>query len=122
VITEVPVTATVAVPARLGLARAAALLALGSAGIHLLLVNASSLGALVMAGMALVCLPCAWHLWRAPTPGVWAVTAALDVGMLTLHAPMLAVHAHGATGTLMWLGVALVVGQLALAAAAALRR
>ena len=107
------------------LARTAAVLAVASAVTHLLLVSSSSIGTAVMAAMALACLPCAWHLWRSPTGAVWAMTAAVDLGMLAVHAPMLATssHHHGGSATsLMWLGVGLVVGQLVLAAAAALRR
>ena len=62
-------------PLALGLGRSAAVLALASAAVHVLLFDASSTGSLAMAGMALACLPCAWHLWRAPTPGVWGMTA-----------------------------------------------
>jgi hypothetical protein len=107
------------------LARIAAVLAVASAVVHLLLVNSSSLGTAVMAAMALACLPCAWHLWRSPSSAVWAMTAGVDAGMLAVHAPMLAGPSHhGATSpaSLMWLGVALVITQLALAAAATLRR
>jgi hypothetical protein len=119
-----------AAPARVRLtrpvvARAAAVLAVTSAGVHLLLVSSSSLGTAVMAAMALACLPCAWHLWRSPSGAVWAMTAGVDAGMLAVHAPMLATPSHHGAGTptaLMWLGVGLVVAQLALAAAAALRR
>ena len=110
---------------RTALARTAAVLAVASAVTHLLLVSSSSLGTAVMAAMALACLPCAWHLWRAPTGAVWALTAAVDLGMLAVHAPMLAASSHhrvGSAASLMWLGVGLVVGQLVLAAAAALRR
>jgi hypothetical protein len=108
------------------LGRAAALLALGSALVHLALVDATDLGSLAMVGMALACLPCAWHLWRAPTAGVWSLTATVDATMLTLHAQMLgAGHgsmAHGTTPLAGLLGLALVLGQLALAGLAALRR
>ena len=112
------------VPIRTVLARTAAVLAVASAGVHLLLVSSSSLGTAAMAAMALACLPCAWHLWRAPSGAVWAMTAGVDAGMLAVHAPMLATHGHhaGSATSLVWLGVVLVVGQLALAAAAALRR
>ena len=121
---------TTAAPAHLdltrtALARAAALLAVASAGVHLLLVSSTSLGSAVMAAMALACLPCAWHLWRSPSGSVWALTALVDAGMLAVHAPMLATPAHhgGESATsLMWLGVGLVVAQLALAAVAAVRR
>ncbi|WP_097185912.1 hypothetical protein [Blastococcus haudaquaticus] len=110
------------------LGRAAAVLAVGSALVHLLLVDLTALGSLAMVGMALVCLPCAWHLWRHPTGSVWALTAAADAAMLVLHAQMLsapAEHVHpGAAGpgTLMWSGLALVAAQLLLAALAAVRR
>jgi hypothetical protein len=116
-------TTAVAAPARPDLARIAAVLAVASAGVHLLLISASSLGTAVMAAMALVCLPCAWHLWRSPTGAVWGLTATVDAGMIALHAPMLATHhAHGAHTPLMWLGLGLVAGQLVLAGLAAVRR
>ncbi len=88
-----------------------------------LLVDATSLGALVMAGMALACLPCAAHLWRAPTGGVWGVVAAVDAAMLALHAQVLAgVHHASHASSLMWLGLVLVLAQLSLAGVAAVRR
>ena len=118
-----------AVPARVrpGLGRLAAGLTAASAVVHLLLLDASSLGALAMAGMALACLPCAGHLWRSPTASVWGLTAALDAAMLGLHAQMLAsasVHGHHgpSVGGLMWLGLGLVGAQLLVAGAAVLRR
>jgi hypothetical protein len=114
---------TAAVPAvrAPALGRVAAVLALGSAVVHLLLVDAAALGSLVMVGMAAACLPCAWRLWRAPTAAVWGMTAALDAAMLGLHAQMLGTeHHHGPPA--MWLGLALVAAQLALAGAAALHR
>jgi hypothetical protein len=107
------------------LGKLAALLGLTSAAVHVLLLDTASLGSLAMIGMALVCLPCAWHLWRHPTPVVWATTATLDAAMLLLHAQMVVGvthHAHGGPTALMWTGLALVTSQLALAGAAALRR
>jgi hypothetical protein len=97
--------------------------------VHLLQVDGAALGSLLVAAMALACLPCAWHLWRSPTPGVWAMTAALDVGMLLVHAQMLSGAqtmpgmAHG-TGSspLVAVGLAVVATQLVLAAAAGLVR
>ncbi|MCZ2817926.1 hypothetical protein [Modestobacter sp. VKM Ac-2984] len=113
-------------PRALALGRVAAGLALASALVHLLLLD-SSLGSVAMLGMAAACLPCAWHLWRNPTGPVWRFTALVDAAMLVLHAQMLGEssgHAHhgGASPSLMWLGLALVGGQLALAGAAAVRR
>ena len=119
------VTAARLPAARTVLARAAAVLALASAGVHLLLVSSSSLGTAVMAAMAIACLPCAWHLWRSPSGAVWAMTALVDAGMLALHAPTAATPIHHGTGpahSLMWLGVGLIAAQLTLAAVAAFRR
>src|SRR5881275_2829528 len=110
------------------LGKVAAGFALASAVVHLLLLDAASLGSIVMVGMALACLPCAWHLWRHPTRGVWGMTAAVDAGMLVLHAQMLTTVTHHAPGApaaqhgLMWTGLGLVTSQLALAGVAALRR
>ena len=110
----------------LALGRTAAVLALCSALVHLLLLDAGSLGSVVMVGMAAACLPCAWHLWRSPTGSVWRVTAGVDAAMLVLHVQLLGAGEHmhhtGAPSPLMWLGLALVSGQLVLAGAAALRR
>jgi hypothetical protein len=110
------------------LGRVVAVLALGSALVHLLLVDPSTLGSLAMLGMALACLPCAWHLWTGPTGRVWALTATADAAMLALHAQMLepqsghqhmAAMTHQATG-LVAVGLVLVAGQLALAGVSAL--
>jgi hypothetical protein len=112
------------------LGRAAAALALVTVVVHALVLDPGSLASLVMAGAAVACLPCAWHLWRRPTAAVWAMTAAVDGAMLLLHTQMLATaggHAmpmhHGTRiGGLMWLGLGLVLAQLCLAGVAALRR
>ncbi len=107
------------------LGRTAALLALGSAAVHLLLLDPGTLGSVAMLGMALACVPCAWHLWHAPMGSTWAATAGLDVAMLVLHAQLLAPdaghgHAHGAgsPAALPWVGLGLLVGQLVLAGVA----
>ncbi|SDP42790.1 hypothetical protein SAMN05660199_03897 [Klenkia soli] len=118
-------TAAAAVPVRaLALGRAAAVLAVGSAAVHLLLAATGELSALAMAAMALACLPCAVHLWRAPTASVWGLTALVDLGMLAVHAPMVlgegAMHVH--VGAPAVAGLVLVVAQLLLAGVALLRR
>jgi hypothetical protein len=107
------------------LGRVAAILALASATLHLALLDASSLGSFAMVGMALACLPCAWHLWRGPTAGVWCMTAGLDVAMLLIHAQMLAGPAmmsmpgHSRRPSeLLALGLGVVGAQLVLAAGA----
>jgi hypothetical protein len=108
------------------LGRVAAILALVSASLHLALLDASSLGSFAMVGMALACLPCAWHLWRGPTAGVWGMTAGLDVAMLLVHAQMLAAPSamasmHGGRPSgLVASGLGVVSGQLVLAAVAGL--
>lgn len=106
------------------LGRLAAILALVSASLHLALLDASSLGSFAMLAMALACLPCAWHLWRGPTVGVWSMTAGLDVAMLIVHAQMLApamapMPGHvGRPSELVALGLGVVGAQLVLAAGA----
>lgn len=116
-------------PGALLLGRAAAVLALASAVVHLSLLDAGSLGSVAMLLMAAACLPCAWHLWRTPTGSVWRVTAMVDTAMLVLHAQLLGDPAHGsmagmghAPGPLPWLGLSLVAAQVVLAGAALLRR
>ncbi len=124
--------------ARLGPGRVAAVLAVGSASVHLVLAGSGALSALLMAGMALACLPCGWHLWRSASASVWALTAAVDVGMLAVHAPMvLGGGSHPdmqMTGMQMtgmgtagpsawaWAGLVLVTAQLALAGGVLVRR
>jgi hypothetical protein len=109
---------------RSALGRLAAVLALGSASVHPLLLDTTSLGSLAMVGLALLCLPCAWHLWRSPSGRVWALAAAMDVAMLAVHTQLLAGSGHAGHGgpPLGWLALGLVTGQLALAGCAALRR
>ena len=115
----------VARPGALALGRVAAVLVAISAVVHVLQADAASLAGLLMPVMALACLPCAWHLWRAPTAAVWGMTAALDVGMLLVHATLMAGggmamhHSTAAPGTLVWAGLVLAGAQLALATVAA---
>ena len=118
----VPHDGAVVPPGVRTLGRTAAVLALGSSAVHVLLADVASLGSLAMLVMALACLPCAWHLWRQPAGGVWGATATVDAAMLVLHLQMLAPgsgHAHP-PGPLMWVGLGLVAGQLATAALAGL--
>ena len=112
-------------PSAGALGRVAAALAGASATVHPLQVTPDSLASLATAVMALACLPCAWHLWRTPTPQVWRLTAAIDVGMLLVHATLMSGatahsdhHGGAAPPGLMWVGIFLVLGQLVLALAA----
>jgi hypothetical protein len=114
-------------PGALALGRVAAALTAASAVVHVLQATATSLAALVMALMAVACLPCAWHLWRSPTASVWGLTALLDVTMLLLHLQLLADgtpqgHHAGSAGGLMWTGLALAAGSLSVSAVALIRR
>lgn len=116
------------------LGRAAAVLTLTSATVHVGMADLADLGSLALLGMALVCLPCAWHLWRCPTARVWGLTATLDATMLVLHlqghataaatGSLHAAHAGAAPATagLMWLAMALVGSQLVVAGLAAVSR
>jgi hypothetical protein len=109
------------------LGRVAAPVALASATVHLALLDPSSLTSLLMLAMAAVCLPCAWHQWRLPTAAVWRMTAVVDAVMLVAHVQMLGgagtgPHLHTGPQPLMWLGLGLVVAQLALAGSALLCR
>ena len=121
-------TVLLAPPRALALGRVAAGLAVASAVVHLLLLDAGSLSSLAMVAMAAVCLPCAVHLWRSPSASVWRFTALVDATMLVVHLQMLEEPAMDMPGMahgpdpLMWLGLGLVVAQLALAGVAALRR
>jgi hypothetical protein len=118
----------VARPGALALGRVAAVLVATSAVVHLLQADTASLAGLLMPVMALACLPCAWHLWRAPTGAVWGMTAALDAGMVLVHATaaagggMAMHHSPSGPGTLVWAGLVLAGAQLALAALAVLAR
>src|SRR4051794_41200489 len=85
---EAPGT-VVALPRAALLGKVAAVLGLASAAVQLLLLDAASLGSRVMVGMALVCLPCTWHLWRRPTLAVWGTTPTIDAAMLLTHAQLL---------------------------------
>jgi hypothetical protein len=119
-------------PKALALGRAGAALTGASAVVHVLQATSSSLAGLVMALMALACLPCAWHLWRSPTAGVWKLTALLDVTMLLLHVQVMAGSAStvptahldhgGSPGGLMWTGLALAATSLSVCAVALTRR
>ena len=100
-----------------------AVLAVASALVHVLQADASSLGSVAMLGMALACLPCAWHLWRSPTAAVWGMTAALDVAMLAVHAQLVAgASGHAHHGAPVWPALALVGSQLVVAGIATFRR
>lgn len=77
------------------LRRCLAVLAVGSAVLHLLMLGHGPLWlSMLMAGLAVVCFPCAGHLWRGPSPRAWAIVGTMNVGMLLIHLGMLT---HGRT-------------------------
>jgi peptidoglycan/LPS O-acetylase OafA/YrhL len=94
----------------------AALLALASAGVHVLALATgdppSPAQVLVLLGMALACLPCAVHLALLPRRRTWVQAAAVSAAMVVAH-PLAAAaggHAHhGAAPGGGVLGVAMVV-------------
>src|SRR5689334_9388540 len=71
------------------LGRVAAPLMPASAVVHVLLLDAASLGSILMALMAAACLPCAWQLWRNATARAWRFVAAMEGTMLVLHLQMI---------------------------------
>lgn len=75
--------------------RVAALGAAASGLQHLVMLSQGHhLGAaLLMAAMAIVCLPCAGHLWRAASMRSWTMIAVMNAAMLATHLGMLAGNA-----------------------------
>ncbi|WP_218219953.1 hypothetical protein [Nesterenkonia sp. Act20] len=65
----------------------------GASGIlHLLMLgHGGHLGwSLLMTAMAIVCLPCAGHLWRMASVRSWTLIGVMNCGMLVMHLGMLA--------------------------------
>lgn len=71
--------------------RTAAVGAATSGILHLLMLgHGGHLGwSLLMAAMAIVCLPCAGHLWRMASVRSWALIGVMNSGMLAVHLGML---------------------------------
>ncbi|MEU0494824.1 hypothetical protein [Mycobacterium sp. NPDC006124] len=76
--------------------RACALLAAGSAGLHLVMAASagSAVAAVVVVAMAVACLYCAKELWTAGSPRVWCVVAVMNLAMVAVHLSMPG-HHHG---------------------------
>lgn len=73
------------------LRRTAALLGGISGLLHLaMLAHGPLLLGLTMALAAVVCLPCAGHLWRQGTIRTWAIVGTMNVLMVVLHAGIMA--------------------------------
>jgi hypothetical protein len=81
--------------------RACALVAVGSAAVHgLMLGRADSpvLAVLVVAMMG-ACLYCARDLWTVGSPRAWCVVAVMNLGMVAVHWPAPGHHHGGAVST-----------------------
>ena len=104
----------VTAPATLG-RRTCALLAVGSAGLHaVMLGHASNLVAAgLLAVMIVACLYCARDLWLDGTMRAWVVLALMNLAMLALHLPAPA-HHHSAVGPPQQSGVMVAATLLAL--------
>ncbi|GAA4911654.1 hypothetical protein [Nesterenkonia rhizosphaerae] len=77
------------------LRRSAAVLSAGSGLLHLAMMgHGPVLLSLVMALMALVCMPCAGHLWRSARLRTWITVGSMNLSMLLLHLAMLSAGAH----------------------------
>lgn len=78
-----------------------AVLAAVSALLHLMLLGHGPFWlSMVMAGLAVLCFPCAGHLWRGPSVRTWAAIGTMNVGMLLLHLWMLTGGESPTTGGL----------------------
>lgn len=80
--------------------RAAAVAAGLSALLHLVMMGHGNIfWGLLMAGMALACLPCAGHLWRRPSVGLWVALGVMNAAMVAVHGGLWAAgaldHTHG---------------------------
>ena len=78
--------------------RLCALLAVCSAGLHLLMLGqaGSIAAAAVLVVMLGVCLFCAGELWRAGSVRAWTLVALMNLGMVALHLSGVG-HQHGVT-------------------------
>lgn len=59
------------------------------AGAHLAMVPGGGWMAALGLGMAAVCLPCAWHLWRAPSLQAARTVIGMSLAMVALHAALI---------------------------------
>ena len=102
--------------------RACAVLAVGSASLHaLMLGHTSPVGAGMLALMLVGCLYCAWDLWRDGPIRAWVLVALMNLAMIAVHLPAPA-HHHGAVvapqpTTLMSAATVLALIEVAAAAA-----
>lgn len=74
--------------------RIAAVLAAVSAALHAVMIGHAGTMALTLliVGMAIVCLYCAWELWRSPTTRAWTLVAVMNLAMVAVHLPLSGAH------------------------------
>ncbi len=78
-------------------ARAGALLAVGSAVLHGAALGQAGPGVAVVTVVMLVgCLYCAYELWTHDTVRSWVLVAVMNLVMVGVHLPMTGGHSHGA--------------------------
>lgn len=75
--------------------RVCAVLAAGSAALHLMMIGhaANPVGVVVVVAMAVGCVICACELWRASSERVWCSVAVMNLAMIGMHIPAPA-HRH----------------------------
>lgn len=80
--------------------RACALVAVGSATVHGLMLGhaGNPVVAVLVVAMMVACLFCARELWTAGPPRAWCVVAVMNLGMVAVHWSLPA-HHHGAAAT-----------------------
>lgn len=75
-----------------------------AAALHVPLAIAHAAVSLPLAGLlvvvSLVCLPCAGHLWRTPSPRTWTLVVAAGTAMLIGHGALLLLPGGGTTAVL----------------------
>lgn len=76
--------------------RACALVAAGSAVLHMSMVGhaGSPMAAVIVIAMTAACLTCAYDLWRAGSQRVWCLVAVMNLAMIGIHMSG-PVHHHG---------------------------
>ena len=74
--------------------RACAGLAASSAALHAMMLGhvGTPAAGILIAGMAVACLYCAWELWLAGTTRAWSLVALMNLGMVAVHLPASGAH------------------------------
>ncbi len=81
--------------------------------------------AVLIAGMAVACLYCAWELWLSGTTRAWCLVALMNLAMVAVHLPVSGAHhlTHSAAeavvpqSSIMMLATALAMTEVSIAVA-----